>query len=57
MSFGKLVDLLELDELGIVIAEAVLRLDVHGDRVAGLLEIERLFELRQHARMSRRADR
>jgi hypothetical protein len=26
--------LLELDELGIVIAEAVLRLDVHRDRVA-----------------------
>ncbi len=40
---------LELDELGIVVAESVFRLDVDGHRVAGLLEIERCLELRQHA--------
>ena len=42
---------LQLDELGIVIAESVFRLDVDGDGVAGLLEIERFLELRQHARV------
>ena len=42
----------ELDEFGIVVAETVGGLDVDGDGIAGLLEIERLLELRQHPRMS-----
>jgi hypothetical protein len=42
----------ELDELGVVIAETVGRLDVDRDGVAGFFHVERSFDLRQHSRVS-----
>jgi hypothetical protein len=51
MSFGSSVDVLELHELRDRNRRSRPRLDVDRYRVAGLLEVERFLELRQHARV------